>query len=240
MQFGEGKDVVFLHGWGANSSAFLFVAKSICASYRVTLIDFFGFGKSDEPKRVYDVNAYAKGVRELLDKTGIERAVLVGHSFGGRVALELAAYYPQIVDSLVLIDSAGIKPRRGIKYYAKVLAHKLLKKIGKSGLSGSSDYRELSPVMKRTFINVVNYDQRKLLKLVHCPTAVFWGAKDKDTPLYMYRCFLKHIKGANGFILDGGHFSYVDDARAFLAIFSAFLNEKHETHITTFEHDTYI
>ena len=225
-QFGKGKDIVFLHGWGASRSAFLFVAKRLCFNYRVTVLDFAGFGDSQTPNEPYSVKKYADDVVKLLDICGIECATLVGHSFGGRVATEIAVHNSSRVERIVLIDSAGIKPRRKPAYYVKVALHKILKKLGKKGLMGSSDYAVLPDKMKKTFVNVVGYDQRKDICKISQPTAVFWGKKDKETPLYMYRFYLKHVEGAQGFLLDGGHFSYVDDFAKFMAILLAYLKER--------------
>ncbi len=222
-QFGEGKDIVLLHGWGASRTAFLFVAKRLATRYRVTVFDFAGFGDSEEPSEVYDVAKYADDVVKLMDICAIKTATLVGHSFGGRVAIYIATHYPDKVQRFVLVDSAGLKPRRKISYYLKVSLHKVLKKLGLKGLSGSSDYSMLNPTMKRTFINVVNYYQDDDLRNIKVPTVVFWGNKDDETPLYMYRQFLKNIDGAQGFLLNGGHFAYAEDSAKFLAVLLAFL-----------------
>lgn len=224
-QFGRGDDVILLHGWGASASAFLFVAKRLSKEYRTTVLDFAGFGESDEPSEGMSVADYANDVLVLMDRLGISKATLVGHSFGGRVALYLSALKGERVNKLVLVDSAGLKPRRGLKYYAKVYLHKILKKLGKRGLKGSADYRLLSPTMKETFKNVVNFDETHLLKNINCPCAVFWGKDDCETPRYMHKRFLKEIRGAQGFLLDGGHFAYVDDNVKFLLILEAFLKE---------------
>lgn len=223
ISFGSGADIVFLHGWGASISAFLFVAKRFCATNRVTLIDFAGFGESEEPLSVYTVADYASDVLAVLDKIGVKNAVFIGHSFGGRVCLELAARHSHIVRAIVLIDSAGLKPRRGIKYYVKVGLHKLLRRLGLAGLKGSADFRVLSPIMQATFKAVVNYDQTPLLKDIKCPTAIFWGKDDKDTPLFMAHKLEKRIADSSLFWLNGGHFSYADDVGKFLTILRAFI-----------------
>lgn len=223
MSFGTGKNVVFLHGWGASVSAFLFVAKAICDRFRVTLLDFAGFGESEEPDGTYGVKDYASDVEALLSLLEINEAVFVGHSFGGRVCLELAATRPELVKKLALVDSAGLKPRRGLKYYLKVGAHKLLRLLGLKGLKGSSDYRVLSDNMRLVFKNVVNYDQTYLLQSVKCPTAIFWGDKDRDTPKYMAKKFNKYIADSSIFWLNGGHFAYAEDSRKFIAILKAFI-----------------
>lgn len=221
--FGKGKDIVFLHGWGASVSAFLFVAKKFSRNYRVTVLDFAGFGESAEPTSPYTVADYANDVLSLMDSIGIEQAIFVGHSFGGRVAMELAAKHADRVRAIVLVDSAGLKPRRGMRYYLRVGIHKLLKKLGFRGLKGASDYRMLTPVMKQTFKNVVNYDQTHLLCNINCPCAIFWGKQDKDTPSYMARKLKRGIKNSELFWLDGGHFAYVDDFNKFYVILFAFL-----------------
>ena len=174
--------MIFLHGWGGDVRSFLFVAKNL--GVRATLVDFYGFGKTPHPDYPLTVKDFAEGVIETMDAAGIAKADIVGHSFGGRVAIYLAAYYPERVNKLVLVDSAGVKPRRGIKYYFKITLHKILKKFG-GGLKGSDDYRALSPVMQATFRNVVNYDETPLLGRISAETAIFWGDNDKDTPLYM-------------------------------------------------------
>lgn len=245
--FGNGKtDLIFLHGWGADISAFLFVAKQIMSlqnclkgasegaskstclksdfGFRVTLVDFAGFGKSEEPPHPYSVKNYAGDILRLMEILEINSAILVGHSFGGRVSMEIAANYPHRVKKLVLIDSAGLKPRRKPSYYIKIWTHKFLKKLGFRGLGGSKDYKALSPLMKDTFKKVVNYDQSNLLPNIECPTAIFWGRKDKETPLYMAKRLNKGIKDSMVFWLDGGHFSYAEDFSKFFPIFYAFIS----------------
>lgn len=216
--------MIFLHGWGGDISAFLFAAKHCRCT--ATLVDFYGFGKTPHPDYPLTVGDYAKGVLELMDELGIKKASFTGHSFGGRVAIEIAAKFPERVEKLVLVDSAGIRPRRGIKYYFKIAQHKILKKIRGYGAAGSCDYNKLSPVMKRTFINVVNYNQKRLLKKIKAETAIFWGNNDKDTPVYMARILNRKIKNSSLFILtNAGHFSYLDSSGKFQLILNAFLED---------------
>ena len=214
--------VIFLHGWGGDASAFYFCAERLKGEMRCVLADCAGFGKSAEPRAPYTVADYAADVLSLADGLGAERFALVGHSFGGRVALELAAHHPERVRALALVDAAGLRPRRKPAYYLRVAVHKVLKRLGGRGLRGSSDYRALSPVMKATFVNVVNYDQTPLLPLVSCPAAVFWGKDDRDTPPYMAKKFACGIKDSALFMLDGGHFAYLTDP-AFFPVLRAFL-----------------
>lgn len=211
-----------MHGWGSDASAFLFVANKM-RGYKNILVDLYGFGSSPHPDCPLTVRDYANGVSELLKALGIKKAVVVGHSFGGRVAIELAARPDTAVSRLVLIDSAGVRPRRGPRYFFRVLRAKLLKKIGKEA-KGSKDYRVLSGPMKKTFVNVVNYDQTSLLKHVSVSTAIFWGKKDDVTKPYMAKILKRKIKRSTLFWLENaGHFSFVEQSSRFLPIFKAFV-----------------
>ena len=139
----------------------------------------------------------------------IEDVVGVGHSFGGRVGLILASR--KILSALMLIDSAGLKPRRTPLYYAKVIAYKTAKLLRITPKNaGSRDYRSLSVNMRATFVKVVNEHLDKLLPTIEIPTLITWGDRDRETPLYMAKKFHKHIKGSALFVFDGGHYSYID------------------------------
>ena len=218
-------NVVFLHGWGGDASAFLFVAERIKSFSKCIVVDFNGFGSTPEPSRPYSVGDYAGEVLSVLERENIDNAVIVGHSFGGRVAMEISAKFPDAVKGLVLVDSAGLKPKRKLTYYVKIAVHKALRKLGFKGLKGSKDYQHLSSMMKETFKKVVQYDQTYLLDDIKVPTAIFWGEKDKDTPLYMAKKLTKGIKDSSLFLLDGGHYAYVDDLEKFVSILSAFIKQ---------------
>lgn len=79
-----------------------------------TLVDFYGFGKTPHPDYPLTVKDYADGVLELMDKLNIEKATLVGHSFGGRIAIYIAAKYPEKVEKLVLVTARVLSPEGGL------------------------------------------------------------------------------------------------------------------------------
>ncbi len=224
IQIGSGTDIVFLHGWGGSIDSFLPIARVLSHSFRSTLVDFHGFGQTAEPKEPMTVNDYAKAVSRLCKRLKIKSAVFIGHSFGGRVSLELAYQFAPLVEKLVLIDSAGIKPRRGFVYYFRIYLHKLLRKMKLKGLKGSKDYQNLSPVMKETLKNVVNYNQKPHLKHINVLSAIFWGIRDRQTPPYMARVFRRHLSNSALFYLNGGHFAYLEDKRKFLLVLNSFLS----------------
>ena len=200
-----------MHGWGGEIASFKGIGDRLCAEFRVILIDLYGFGKTSHPPHPLTIGDYADGVRRLLSEIGVEDAVLVGHSFGGRIAMRLAVRDPRVV-GLVLIDSAGILPHRGLKYYCKVASYKIAKRLRLKKLpQGSEDYRRLSGVMKKTFVNVVNESSENDALAIAVPTILLWGRKDKDTPLYMCRKLNALISDSKMIVLDGcGHFSYLE------------------------------
>ncbi|MCA1839807.1 MAG: alpha/beta fold hydrolase [Actinomycetota bacterium] len=101
IEAGEGTPVVLLHGLGATNASFLPTIAGLGPRYRVIAPDFPGFGESGKPIRKYHAAFYARWLREFLGNMGIERAWLVGNSMGGRVAIEMALRFPEMVDGII-------------------------------------------------------------------------------------------------------------------------------------------
>jgi len=235
---GEGAPILLLHGWGANIQAMRPIADCVARlGYSAVLFDFPGFGDSGALDKPWTVDDYAHITRGFMGEINIYGCDVIGHSHGGRVAIRLASEDKALFDRLVLVDAAGIKPRRGVKYYAKVYSYKLGKRLSKvkwldrlfsiskrQRSAGSEDYKALdSDAMRKTFVNLVNEDLRDCVKKIENETLLVWGSEDKDTPLYMARYMEKHIKNAGLALLDGaGHFSYADNYAQFCAVMKAF------------------
>ncbi len=106
VQLGAGEDLVLVHGLGANISFWYFGAARLLARYRsVLMYDLRGHGRSPMPPTGYDLGSMAGDLRRLLEQYNISRADIVGHSFGGRVALTFAAHHPEMVRKLVVADT---------------------------------------------------------------------------------------------------------------------------------------
>lgn len=220
--------MVFLHGWGTDSSSFRGVLSLLPKNnWRYLLIDFPGFGESPEPSRDYTVYDYASEVVSLLKKLSITNAVIVGHSFGGRIAVVIGSRYPEYAKKIVLVDSAGLVMNRGIGYKIKVWNYKFKKKLTSLGLlkgaskpAGSADYRVLkSDIMRKTFINVVNQDLLADAKKIKSETIIIWGKEDKDTPLKMGMRYNKAIAESKLYVIeDAGHFCFLDKIEDFVYI----------------------
>lgn len=236
---GEGDNVVILHGWGANINTIMPIFNILKDKFKVHAIDLPGFGESEEPKEPIDSFKYAEIVKSYMDKMGIEKVILIGHSLGGKISIILGKKYPDLVEKIVLVNSAGLIPKRGVKYYTKVYSFKALRFIYRNIFFwlkneekmekfykkfGSTDYKESSGVMRKILVTVVNENLKPLLKEIQAPTLLIWGDEDTSTPLYMGKIMENEIKDAGLVVLEGtGHFSYLDDYGRFSIILKAFL-----------------
>lgn len=230
---GNGEElVVFLHGWGAGSETILPLANNLQnEKYTLLLIDFPPFEKSEEPKEVWILEDYVNLTYEIIlkckNELNLKKIDLIAHSFGGRVALHLASSHASEINKLILLGSAGIKPKRGFKYLFNITKYKILKKISpkKALKMGSNDYKKLSNIMKATFINIVNSDCTQLCKKVECKTLIIFGKNDKETPIYMAKKLNKLIKSSQLIIIDNaGHFVYLDNLPLVFNFITLFLN----------------
>ncbi|MFQ5686938.1 MAG: alpha/beta fold hydrolase [Candidatus Scalindua sp.] len=236
---GKGDSVILMHGWGGSAESFKPVFDYLSKSYKVYAFDFPGFGKSSIPTKVWGKEEYGKFFMNFLKSAGIERTNIIAHSFGGRIAIWLAANYPEKVNKLILINSAGIKPGRTLKYHIKVAIAKTGKKLfafsifrkyrerllnNLYSLIGSKDYQQQTGIMRSTLVKVVNEDLRGLLPKIIAPTLLIWGENDRDVPLSSAKIMESEINDAGLVVFkDAGHFSYLDKFSDFCVIVTRFL-----------------
>lgn len=236
---GSGNDVIILHGWGANINTIMPIFNILKDKFKVHAIDLPGFGDSMEPDNPIDSFKYADMVKSYMNEMRIEKVILIGHSFGGKLSIILGHKYPTLVERIVLVNSAGLIPKRGAKYYIKVYSFKTLKFIYKNIFFwlkdekkmdkfykkfGSTDYKDSSGVMRKILVTVVNENLLPLLREIQAPTLLIWGNEDMDTPLYMGKIMEKEIKDSGLVVLEGtGHYSYLDDYQRFSVILRSFL-----------------
>ena len=218
LTFGNKKNdaIVFLHGWGGGYASFMGMAKKLSGHYYCILLDY-----SDlfNPKSEVCVKDYADGVAKILNDINISKFNFVAHSFGGRVLAKLYRDYPEKFKKIVLFNTAGLPRRFNLWYYLKVKRRNFVKFLIKLKLASpkylekfaSPDYKKLDYVGRRSFSNIVSEDLTNCYKNICVPTLIYWGKKDKDTPLYMANRLNKLIK-ASGLFVDkqAGHFSYLD------------------------------
>lgn len=214
-----------MHGWGGDKSSLKAIADSLKGEFRVTLVDFYGFGDTPHPARPLKLEDFALSIVELIQFYKMSGVILVGHSFGGRVALLLSARWGYLIDKLILIDGAGLRPRRKPSYYIKKTIYKIKKRLHFDvSVYGSADYKALTGEKKRTFVNVVNFHLDRYLKYVTLPVLLIWGRKDKETPLYMANKLHKRLSDSKLYVLNNaGHYSYLDSKAECLAVIKGFL-----------------
>lgn len=238
---GEGQDLVILHGWGGSTKSFNPVHHHYEQYFRTYSLDWPGFGKSQEPNEPWGVKEYAEMFCELMRKLNIQNPIVMAHSFGGRVVIYSAGKLKYNFHKIILIDSAGIKPKRGINYYLKVYFYKLIKKIvylpGFKQLllerfehyrkkAGSADYRNASEIMKKVFVKVVNQDLTEFLPHINAPTLLIWGENDTATPLGDAKIMEKLVPDAGLVVFKNvGHFSYLEDYNRFICVTNNFLKK---------------
>lgn len=237
---GEGEPVLLLHGWGCTHEIFKGVQDLLSANYRVYNFDFPGFGASEEPEEVWGTEEYTQMIEKFAQENNIVHPALIGHSFGGRISIIFASRNE--VSRMVLIDAAGIKPKRPLKYYYKVYTFKTVKWICNTFLpkktagriiekqrkgAGSSDYNNASPKMRAILSKVVNEDLTKLLPSIKASTLLFWGNNDTATPLDDAKKMEKLIPDAGLVIAHGtGHFSFLENPGLFTAVIKNFFKLK--------------
>ena len=221
-QCGHGdKAVVYLHGWGCDGSIFAPVVQRL-ACYSNYLVDFDGFGNSPQPPESgYSVVDYARELRDFLTEQGLTRVTLVGHSFGCRVAMVLAATYPQLVEQMLFVAPAGLR-RFSLKRWWRVVRYKVRKLLPRlklvapsSNSSGSEDYRNCSVSMRRTFVKVVNEDLSRYAKRVRCPVLIVNGRSDTATPLAHAKRLSRLIPNCQLVEIEGDHYAFFYAPQAF-------------------------
>lgn len=237
----EGRPVVIMHGWGCNRSTVASIAAILEPGMRVINVDLPGHGLSDEPKEVWGVDAYTRLIEKFIGRLGLKDVSLIGHSFGGRIGILLSSRN-DYVRKLVLVDAAGIKPKRKPKYYLKVYTYKTLKHLlpalfGKEtggklldryrGKAGSADYRNSSPMMRGIMSRCVNEDLKSVMPDIKPPTLLIWGADDNATPLSDAKTMEKLIPDAGLVSFPGcGHYSFLDNPGGFRAVLREFFKNE--------------
>jgi len=237
---GQGRPLVLLHGWGVSSQSLAGVAARLATEFRVLSVDLPGFGWSQAPAEAWGIEQYAGLVRHLLDERGVASVVLLGHSFGGRIAVRLAAQWPARVSRLVLVAGAGVRLRRSLTVRAKVAATRLVGRVlafpgwgplGERPLQrwrdrmGSRDYRAAG-AMRPTLVRVVNEDLTPMLPEIQAPTLLVWGDRDEEVPRPGVETMAARIPRARLVVFPGaGHFPFQDAPEEFQRCLTEFLRE---------------
>ncbi len=226
IQYGEGQDIVLLHGWGQNIEMMRPIGDNFQDRFRITILDFPGFGESEEPKSAWTIEDYELMLEEFLKKVNVKKSIVIGHSFGGRVAIRYCARNP--IEKLVLFGSPCIRIQEELSIGVKIL--KKLKQLpGLNGIGeymkkfiGSRDYKAASPIMRQTLVNVVNEDLSKYAREIEEPTLLIWGEQDTEAPLNDAKQLEKLMIDAALIVLPGTHYAYLENLPRVVTILDNF------------------
>ena len=219
---GEGEVILFLHGWGQNKEMMLPLIEELKYHYKCVTLDLPGFGKS-EFFSVSNFDEYVDNIRLFLVEQRILPKYIVGHSFGGKVAVNYYLKYKDL-SKLIIIASPILKPTRTLKYYYKVYKYKLKNFLKlKNNNSGSEDYRNCSLKMRSFFVNTVNKHFDKRINEIKIPTLLIWGDNDNKVPLKKAKKLNRKLSNSELFIEKGSHFAYLEDIELTRLIIQKFL-----------------
>jgi pimeloyl-ACP methyl ester carboxylesterase len=187
--------LIILHGWGISGSDFYRLANLLSKHFYVVVPDLPGFGQSPEPPSPWSVTDYAKTVLSFMREQEISSASIIGHSFGGQIAIVMASLSPGRIQNLVLTGASGVEAfylKRSTKRLVYLVAGKILKWFTwiplvqriKDRFYKHRDYQKVTGVMRETFKKVITERQNRACQKVECPTYLLWGNDDQLTPVY--------------------------------------------------------
>ena len=201
----QNKNIVFLHGWGSNKELMFNCFKYFFNDYRHIYIDLPGFGKSD-CNIALSTQDYTTIINIFLAKLNLSKEIVVGHSFGGKIALLLNPNH------LILLSSAGILGQKTLQVRLKIRLAKLLNILGLGNLNSylkPSDVKDMNEIIYQTFKIVVAEDFSNCFKQYDKLCSIFWGQDDKITPLQDAFKIETLIHHAHLEILPGDHYFFL-------------------------------
>ena len=226
IQYGEGKDILLLHGWGQNIEMMRFLGDNFSSKFRVTILDLPGFGESGEPTYDWSISDYSDMLEIFVNKLNIKKPIIIGHSFGGRLAIRYSSNHP--IEKLVLLGAPCIRVETKLPLYIKILKYlktlPFLDSFGEYMIKyiGSRDYNAASPIMRKVLVNTVNEDLSNYAKQIEEPTLLIWGDRDTEAPVEEAKELEKIMIDAALIILPGSHYAYIENLQQVVNILNNF------------------
>jgi len=216
IQYGEGRDIVLLHGWGQNIEMMRPLGEKLSKNFRITILDLPGFGESSEPSDSLTIYDYNDILEEFLERLNISNPILIGHSFGGRISIIYSS--KNKVEKLVLFGSPCVVKQKKpslkvkiLKFMKKVPVINKLEGIAKKHI-GSRDYKNASDMMRKILVNTVNEDLSDNCKKIKCPTLLIWGDNDAEVSVEEAKEIESMIEDAGLIVLPNStHYAYLEN-----------------------------
>lgn len=241
FEAGQGPAVILLHGLGGGKEIWMASFGALAAQYHVYAIDQIGFGHSDKPLLDYKIATYADFLQGFMQAQNIPKATLVGNSLGGWIALEFAVHHPEMVEKLVLVDSAGLpwtqpfaadlnpSSLAGMRamletvfYDKKILTDEVVLQAFTNHVRTNEAY-----TIQRTMAGwaVPQFEDANLAS-IHAPTLVVWGRQDVLIPLVSGEKLRDGIPGATLVLIDEcGHAPEIEKPAEFNRALLEFLGK---------------
>lgn len=211
--FGEGKPLLVLHGWGSRSERWQKVAEILSQKgFKVIVPDLPGFGESQKPDFIWGLDEYCSFVNEFAKSLNLNQFYLVGHSFGGSLAVKYALKFPARVEKLFLVGAACIR-RKSLKKSLLRFLSKLFRFLRNNTLIKKafykfivkSDYLQTQGIMRDIYLKIIKQDLSSELEKISIPTIIIWGEKDNVMPLKFGKLINNKIKDSKLIIISGGY-----------------------------------
>lgn len=209
--------VIILHGWTYSLEKWQ-VFLEVLKRRKIESVMLNVPGLTSEKDQAWDIEDYVNWLKKIIDKEK-DKVILIGHSNGGRIAVNFAIKYPEKISKLILIDSAGIYHNE-LSLALKRVIFKTLAKFGAQAIGrtrllrnllyklvGESDYKDANPNMKQTMLNLLNSDKLLKPEKIQTPTLIIWGKEDKITPVSDGRLMNRLIKNSKFFLIENARHS---------------------------------
>lgn len=226
-KYGHGSNnILIFPGWGDNRSSFSLMINVLKPYFTIYIFDYPGFGHSNFSNGDLNMMDYGYMFQSFIKKNHLDNPILIGHSFGGRIIITLCGILKMNASKIILINAAGIKHKKKLWISIKEKLYKTLKKIKLPKkiypkyitflikIFGSKDYKNIDPNIRKTFINIINYDLTDYLSSIKAPTLIIWGEKDQETPISDGHLMENRIKDSGLVVIkEAHHFAYLDNYR---------------------------
>ena len=236
---GEGQPVLLLHGWGSSFDVYRGIINTLKNRCRLFAVNFPGCGGSDTMDTPWSLDDNCHFVLKFMAAVGISDPILIGHSHGGRVILKMAADGMVNPPKIVLLDSAGLIPKKSTKQKLRAKSFKAIKRVLSLPVIknhreplldkarkhyGSADYNAAPEVLRKTLVSLVNTDLRDIIHNIKCPTLLIWGENDTATPLSDAKIIESLIPDSGLCVIKGtGHYSFCEQPYQAHAILNSFI-----------------
>jgi len=188
---GEGKPLLILHGWGSRSDNWQRVGEMLAKNgIKVIIPDLPGFGQSDKPSTAWNLDDYCDFVEEFVRILNLDKFYLLGHSFGGALAVKCGLKFPEKIDKLFLVGAACFRRKAFRKKLFYIIAkifkvfsflpfYSSMRKGFYKFIVRKSDYSYADGIMKDIYLKIIKQDLSDVLSWIQISTIIIWGEKDK-------------------------------------------------------------